>query len=855
MAARDKTNRKPKSSVARQRQLAKRQARALNFDTLEPKHLLAGVTVGNATDASNAPDTSSIAALIADDGGDGISLREAVTAANNTTGADTVQFDASVFTGGNASLIGLTGGELAITDTLTIANSNQNKVTIDAQDNSRVLNFTASSGDLTLEGLTITGGRTAEYEADFDEENAGGGIRFLSTGTLTVSSSRISGNRTAGRGNGGGVFTLSGTLSLISSTVSGNSTFGFYGSAIGGGIYTRSGTLSLTSSTVSSNYGGKGGGIFTHDGALSLTSSTVSDNNSGGEGGGIFTRSGELTLLNSTVSGNGNFGDGTPGGGIYTDSGNVSLINSMISGNITGYGVGAGTGGGGVFTSSGDLSLLNSTVSGNTVKQGPGGGISTFSGEVTLVNSTVSGNSSGGVGGGIYAQYGNVSLISSTVSSNSATGSSNYYGGMFFDASGGGIFVNNVSYYSDSNFSLENSIVSGNFSSGEGPDVGGSAPTINHSIVGGDTIFIPGTGFISIPAMLGPLAFNGGPTQTHALLPGSGAIDAGISTEQFDQRGFPRVVDLPGVTNEAGNNGVDIGAFERQTTEPIATAPVVTSFTRDEGGVLDRPDLLSKISVSFDMDVKVSADDLIFRNDTTGSVTYFNSAFTVSNNSGSTTAEWDFNDAALSLVSLENGLGIRGMMPGFYSFELLSSNIVSTADNLSVDGDGNGNPGGVYIIEPIYIALPGDANLDGKVDVLNDAFALVSNLGTTGGATWAQGDFNGDGNVDVLGDAFILVSRLGQSVVPPTPALASAEVSRSSVSSATSEVAAASEVTPTSEVAPTDPVVLVRDVSFANLAADEQDDQGRSNQPVSTSELALAGSQNLDDLFADDFWI
>jgi len=58
--------------------------------------------------------------------------------------------------------------------------------------------------------------------------------------------------------------------------------------------------------------------------------------------------------------------------------------------------------------------------------------------------------------------------------------------------------------------------------------------------------------------------------------------------------------------------------------------------------------------------------------------------------------------------------------------------------------------------------LAGDLNLDGTVDVLGDAFALVSNLG--GAATsWAQGDINGDGAVDVLGDAFALIGNLGRS--------------------------------------------------------------------------------------------
>jgi len=69
-----------------------------------------------------------------------------------------------------------------------------------------------------------------------------------------------------------------------------------------------------------------------------------------------------------------------------------------------------------------------------------------------------------------------------------------------------------------------------------------------------------------------------------------------------------------------------------------------------------------------------------------------------------------------------------------------------------------------YAVNSVNVtrALLGDANLDMSVTVLGDAFALVSNLGVTSGATWADGDFTGDGAVNVLGDAFILVGNLGQ---------------------------------------------------------------------------------------------
>ncbi len=74
---------------------------------------------------------------------------------------------------------------------------------------------------------------------------------------------------------------------------------------------------------------------------------------------------------------------------------------------------------------------------------------------------------------------------------------------------------------------------------------------------------VGGTGYqptdiLDTDPLLGPLANNGGPTMTHALLPGSPAINVGDNTDapEWDQRGtgFPRIV----------NGTIDIGAFEVQ---------------------------------------------------------------------------------------------------------------------------------------------------------------------------------------------------------------------------------------------------------------------------------------------------
>lgn len=733
------------------------------------------------------------------------SLREAIEFANVKPSADTIAFDASVFTGGTNSLVRLTGGELEVTDTLTIDGSTGVDVTItgDADgddvtvglnitdvaasfggtaggsddlldDNSRVLNFSSLTGDLSLESVTLTGGRTTGYVqymfGPIDSTYFGGGIRFASSGSLSLSDSTLSGNSTSGdRARGGGIFTYRGDVSLTRSTLSGNSTSGF---------------------------DARGGGVATVFGGVSLTSSTLSDNSTSGTragGGGINGGDGSVSLISSTLSGNSTSGSHAYGGGIRTVSGSVSLTNTTLDGNST---------------------------SGFVAN---GGGISTRSGAVSLVSSTLSGNSTArsfADGGGIYRLSGSLSLMSSTLSGNAAS-----------LGRGGGVYLSN----SGSSFTIENSIIAGNRDRDGASDLafrlsGTSSHTINHSLIGvadnlGTIVGNIGNqlGALSAPidALLGPLAFNGGPTKTHALLPDSPAINAGDDNviQVDDQRDLARNV-----------NGVDIGAFERQAIEPIGTPPIVTSVTRDEGGMLDRPDLLSTISVSFDVDVSVSADDLEIRNDTLGGSLVDTSGLIFGYDASTQTATWDFSNLTLDAA--------------FYSFEL-TSDIVSVGGNLSLDGDTDGNPGGGYV-EPIYVALPGDANLDGQVNVLGDGFPLVSNLGATGGATWAQGDFNGDGLVNVLGDGFILVSRLGQSVVPPASASATSKT-------AGPPVLASFEWTPPKQ----------QSVVLFHVAEDEEEQVAAvvPREAVEATSPELAGDQARDVAFAfefsdpDSFWV
>jgi len=291
--------------------------------------------------------------------------------------------------------------------------------------------------------------------------------------------------------------------------------------------------------------------------------------------------------------------------------------------------------------------------------------------------------------------------------------------------------------------------------------------TVNHSLIG-DTMgsgITATTGIGNIlnqPALLGPLADNGGPTLTHALLAGSPAIDAGSDTLTVDAGGNPLTTDQRGDGFNRVNFGrPDIGAFESDFDAPPLAAAVL-SATIDEGGVLARPDLWNTLTVVFDSEVTVVAGNLSLFNDSTGGNTVDLSGIGFNFDSATNTAIWDFSTLAIPLDA------------GFYTYQLDASSI--TFEGLSLDGNGDG-VGGDDFVSQHYVAIPGDANLDGVVDVLNDAFALVANLSSTTNVAWADGNFNGDGVVNVLGDALTLVENLGRDVRPPAALTASVAAS------------------------------------------------------------------------------
>lgn len=259
--------------------------------------------------------------------------------------------------------------------------------------------------------------------------------------------------------------------------------------------------------TLQSGFALTGGAIYSNE-TLTLEDVRVAHNVATGSGGGIYS-AGRLSLRNSTVASN----SAANGGGIADDG--VS-----------------------------ETSVVGSTVSGNAATN-VGGGISRASGRLTLVNSTISGNIGEVAGAGIYTFNSVLVALGSTI-----------LDGVHFAADAAGMAA------------FENTLLGGDCSSAGGAVMqslgynllfdcafDASHPT--------DLTFL---GDLSEVVDL-VLADNGGPTATHALLAAGPAVDAGnCPSFNVDQRGFPRRVDYPGVTNR--DDGCDIGAFELQLPLP-----------------------------------------------------------------------------------------------------------------------------------------------------------------------------------------------------------------------------------------------------------------------------------------------
>lgn len=330
------------------------------------------------------------------------SLREAISAANASPGADTVELPPGTFVltlGGSAEDLNASG-DLDLLESVTLLGAGAGQVTITwGGDVAERLLHVLPGVVATLDGLTLANGSAGA--------SAGGAI--FSQGTLTVANSVV---RDSSANAGGGI-AASGALTLTNATIRANSSAG-----AGGGIRSE-GPLTVQSSTITGNTAGGAGGGIAASASASIAGSTIVDN-SAGAGGGISTGA-SLTLSESSVSGNSAAGSG---GGIVSAA-QLTISASTIALNSAG----AASSGGGI-ASSGGATLTNVTVSDNSA--GTGGGIAVSSGAATLASATVAGNSaSAGSGGGLLTGPGaSIALKNSLVAENSGVSAADCAGAL-----------------------------------------------------------------------------------------------------------------------------------------------------------------------------------------------------------------------------------------------------------------------------------------------------------------------------------------------------------------------------------------------------------------------------------------
>jgi len=222
---------------------------------------------------------------------------------------------------------------------------------------------------------------------------------------------------------------------------------------------------------------------------------TVSGGATNFVGGGIRNY-GDLTLTRCVVSENSAelVGGGISNGDSANEGGELTIVDSTITGNTSELAAG-------ISNSWGTMSVMNTTVAGNAA----GGLGNDVQGVATVTNSTVSENT-GGWGGGVD-NWGSLTLVNCTVSGN------------FTDFDGIVQGIRNVEF-APGTLTVINTLIDG--------DCRGEITSLGYNIESpGDTCSFDQTGDQAgvLDPMLGELANNGGPTQTHALEEGSPAIN------------------------------------------------------------------------------------------------------------------------------------------------------------------------------------------------------------------------------------------------------------------------------------------------------------------------------------------
>ncbi len=533
------------------------------------------------------------------------SLRQAISDANTSAGADVIQFDSTVFD--TPRTIKLTTGELLITGALSI-NGPTGKVTISGNNASRIFHLQSATKGLTVSmaNLILTAANSTTEGAAIWAENAP---------DVMLTNCLIHGNTYVHSAvdiesypvdNSGGKFTAIDCAFNNNSGITNNSTISVLG----------------------------------HGSSTIMKRSTISDN----------------------------IGRG------------LRILKPISGADLNGY-----------------LLIEDCTISGNQGHSGAGVNIyADFAPDQCAIrNTTISGNSANNIAGGIYFLSNDTLVVqNSTISSNTA-GKSH----------GAGITCR--SSVSTSVVALESTIVTGNVSIEQGlQDIEALSPNGKFSYKN-SSIFTPtsstlinlgGNRPFGEDPLLAPLADNGGPTKTHALVFSSPVANKGSNPANLtnDQRGTgnPR----------SFNGGVDIGAYE------ITKIQVDTTVDEFDGNY-STGDLSLREAISLTAFPAVYFDPVVFA--TPQTITLTMGVFAIP---GGRTI---IGPAGKVTVNANNASRIFFLTPTGPNVQNNFSNLILTGGNA-----GTGQGGAIF----------GSGFGFGGVSVTLNNCTLTGNTATTGGA-------------------------------------------------------------------------------------------------------------------------
>jgi CSLREA domain-containing protein len=480
---------------------------------------------------------------------------------------------------------------------------------------------------------------------------------------------------------------------------------------------------------------------------------------------GNGSRNGHLTVTLSglTVSG----GQGTLGGAINLSNGNpfttLNLVDSVFTNNHA-------SSRGGVLgasgpASAGTINIVQSTFSSNSAMAG--GAIDSPGLILNITASTFAGNRASGSGGAL--SIGNsktVAIINSTFSGNAAQA-----GGAIASQLGAVFTISNCTFagnsavqggaiYNVGSLSLVNTIVAGD-SAPFGLDISGSITSLGHNLIQNPlgAFFLPGPGDISgKAALLGPLANNGGPTPTMALLAGSPAIDAGSDSlaPATDQRGAQR-----GPAGLGAGAHTDIGAYE-------ASSSYLVTSTADDGSAGTLRAAISWANASSNVQDAIDPNTIVFdtahvfatpqtitltqgqlelSNTATAEAIVGDGAVTVNAHQASRVLEVDSGvTASLSGLTLTGGLVTNADGGGILNQGNLSLTGDTIAGNTAQDGGGVVNEGTLSIATTTISGNTAAGGSDGGSGggVLNEGSLTIAT--TTISGNIAEGDAGSDGH-------------------------------------------------------------------------------------------------------------